>query len=78
MSSGSESACCSSMLSSEYKLTEFTSGATGSRLPMRKKRKIASGRAGKLKASGDCHSLLPLAQRGIDLSTVNCSVVISV
>ena len=38
-------------LSSEYELTEFTSGAIGSRLPMRKKRKIAIGSGGKFMAS---------------------------
>ena len=51
MSNESESPCCSSTLCSEYELTTFTSGATGSRLPMRKKRKIASGSGGNFKAS---------------------------
>ena len=41
MSSDSESApCCSSTLSSEHELTE---SASGGGLPMRKKRKVASG-----------------------------------
>ena len=49
-SSGSESPCCFSTLSSEHESTSGTT-LTGSGLPMRKKRKIRSGPGGKFKAS---------------------------
>ena len=50
MSSGSESPCCSSTLSSEHESTSGTT-LTGSGLPMRKKMEIRSGPGDKFKAS---------------------------
>ena len=62
MSSDSESApCCSSTLSSEHELTE---SAKGGGLPMRKKRKVASGPGGKFKASWKLPQFITASTKG--------------
>ena len=74
-SSGSESPCCSSTLSSEHESTSGTT-LTGSGLPMRKKR---SGPGGKLEAAAVCRSHFSVAHGGFNdvlNATCTCTLLI--